>query len=369
LYPQIDSNFDASSAKTSTTNFKTNTITKSITDSYSYGVTGNQLIFDGFKTINEVNAAKENIKAAQEGYRFTSTEVRLNLRTAFVNLLTAQEMVKVTEDIVKIRRDNLMLITLRYESGLEHKGALMKAEADVAQARFQLAQAKRDIEAAQVQLSKQMGRKEFKPAYAKGDFIVRDTAKDKPNFEELVKNNPSVLQAIANKSSAVFNIRSAYASFSPQLSGTAAANRSTSRWPPKNEQWNVGLSVDMPVFEGGLRIAQVNQANAAYRQTVANEKSIRDTAIVNLEETWVVLQDALEAVGVQAKTLEASKERSKIAQAQYSTGFMNFDNWIIIEDELVKLKIAYLQAQSNALLAEANWIQAKGETLEYAQTQ
>jgi hypothetical protein len=44
---------------------------------------------------------------------------------------------------------------------------------------------------------------------------------------------------------------------------------------------------------------------------------------------------------------------------------MNFDNWIIIEDELVRAKIAFLQAEANALLAEANWIQAKGETLEY----
>lgn len=367
LFPQIDSNFDASTAKTSSTNFSKGVTTKAVTDSYSYGVSGNQLIFDGFKTINNVNAAKENIKAAEASYRFTSTEVRLNLRIAFVNLLTAQEMVKVTEDVIKIRRDNLVLITLRYESGLEHKGALLKAEANMAAAKFDLSQAKRDIESAQVQLNKQMGRKEFKLVSAKGDFIVRDTAEDKPDFQELVKNNPSVLQAAANRSSAVFNIRSAYASFAPQLSGTAGADRSTSRWPPRNGQWNLGLSVDMPVFEGGLRVAQVNQAKAAYRQAEANEKSIKDTAIVNLEQTWVVLRDAFETVGVQGKTLEAAQERAKIAEAQYSTGFTSFDNWIIIEDELVKAKIAYLQAQANALFAEASWIQAKGETLEYAQ--
>lgn len=367
LYPQIDSNFDASTAKTSNTNFSTGVTAKAMTDSYSYGVSGNQLIFDGFKTINNVNAAKENIKAAEAGYRFTSTEVRLNLRSAFVDLLTAQEMVTVTEDIIKIRRDNLVLITLRYESGLEHKGALLKAEANMAAAKFELSQAKRDIESAQIQLNKQMGRKEFKPLAAKGDFIVQDTAKDKPDFQELVKNNPAVLQALANRSSAVFSIRSAYASFAPQLSGTAGANRSTSRYPPRNEQWNLGLSVDMPIFEGGLRVAQVNQAKAVYRQALADEKSIRDAAIVNLEQTWVALQDALETVGVQGKTLEAAQERSKISEAQYSTGFTTFDNWIIIEDELVKAKTAYLQAQANALFAEANWIQAKGETLEYAQ--
>jgi outer membrane protein TolC len=79
------------------------------------------------------------------------------------------------------------------------------------------------------------------------------------------------------------------------------------------------------------------------------------------------LQDAIEVVDVERKTLEATEERSKIAEVQYATGFISFDNWIIIEDDLVRAKLAYLDSEANALLAEANWIQAKGETLEYAQ--
>ncbi len=63
--------------------------------------------------------------------------------------------------------------------------------------------------------------------------------------------------------------------------------------------------------------------------------------------------------------LLATEERSKIAQAQYSIGLVTFDNWTIIEDNLVKAKNNYLDAQAAALLAEAKWIQAKGETLEY----
>ncbi|HQL41928.1 MAG TPA: TolC family protein, partial [Candidatus Omnitrophota bacterium] len=73
-----------------------------------------------------------------------------------------------------------------------------------------------------------------------------------------------------------------------------------------------------------------------------------------------------ERVGVEQKTLEASQERSKIAEAQYAIGFISFDNWIIIENDLVTAKKSYLQAQAAALLAEADWVLAKGETLEYA---
>jgi len=58
-------------------------------------------------------------------------------------------------------------------------------------------------------------------------------------------------------------------------------------------------------------------------------------------------------------------QRSKIAEVEYATGFIGYDNWTIIEDNLVSAKASYLNAQANALLAEASWIQAKGETLEY----
>ncbi|MDD5618026.1 MAG: TolC family protein [Candidatus Omnitrophica bacterium] len=362
LYPQVDASMSASTTKKDVIGGGSTT-----TKSYSYGVSGTQLIFDGVKTINNIKAASEDIKAAQESYRFTSSEVRLSLRTAFVNLLKAQELINVAEDIVNIRRSNLILITLRYESGMEHKGALLTAEANMAEANFELAQAKRNVEFSQRQLSKEMGQKKFKPLYAKGDFVVVEAVKGKPDLEEIVKTNPQVLQYIAKKNSALFNIKSTYGNFSPQFSGSVGASKSNANWPPKDNQLNAGLSLTMPLFEGGLRIAQLSQAKALYSQAEANERSIRDAAIVNLEQTWTTLQDDIETIDVQKKSLEAAEERSKIAEAQYSTGFIDFDSWIIIQDSLVNAKRSYLQAQANALIAEAGWIEAKGETLEYAQ--
>ena len=357
LYPQVSSNLSASTAK----------ISAQTSDSYSYGLSGAQLIFDGLKTINNVEAAKQNIKASEQSYKFTSTEVRLNLRTAFVNLLRAQQLIGVTGDIAKIRRDNLELITLRYESGLEHKGALLTAEANLAQALFEVAQAKRDVELAQRQLTKGMGRKIFRPISVNGDFKVQDSAKVKPDFEIIALKNPSLLQLTAQKNAAAFSLKSTYGDFFPTLSGQAGANKAGNHWSPQGDEWNLGLALSLPIFEGGLRLAQVAQAKASLNQLIENERSKKDSVIVGLEQAWVSLQDAIESVGVESKQLIASEERSKIAEAEYATGFITYDNWTIIEDNLVSAKLSYLNAQANSLLAEANWIKAKGETLEYAQ--
>jgi len=357
LFPQIDSNVDASIAKTA----------GKTTDTYTYGVSGTQLLFDGFKTYDNVKAASENIKAAQYNYKYTSTEVRLRLRTAFINLLKVQELLNITEEIFKIRRGNFELITLRYESGLEHRGALLTAEANLAQAQFEISQAKRALEVVQRGLIKEIGRTKFSPLRAEGNLKLSDVVLGKPDFEALAKSNPSLEKLIAQKNAASFGIKAAKANFLPELSVQAGADKSSSHWPPENDQWDAGLSLSFPIFEGGLRLAQVAQAKAQFNQAQADERSTRDSVIVTLEQTWAALQDAVETLEVEKKFLNAAEERAKIAEAQYSLGMIQFDNWTIIEDELVKTKKTFLDTQANALLAEADWVQAKGETLEYAQ--
>ncbi len=373
LYPQITADLSASTSKTGSGGSSDSgsggkggqASGSSTTDSYDYGLTATQLVFDGTKTIQNVKAASENIKASKENFRFTSTTVRFRLRSAFVSLLETQESLKITQEIYDIRRSNLELITLRYESGLEHKGALLTAEADLANAKYGIDQAKRALEVAQRDLIKEMGRQQLVPVAAKGDFEVSDRVKEKPDFLALVKNNPSLQQLIAQKNAAQFSLNSAYANFSPTLSGSAGTGKAGNHWEPKSDQWNLGLALSMPIFEGGLRFAQVDQARALLNQLRENERSTKDSLVLTLEETWAALQDTIENVEVQRKSLIASEERSKIAQAQYSIGLIAFDNWTIIEDNLVSAKRSLLNAQTNALLAEASWVQAKGETLEY----
>lgn len=361
FYPQVSS--DVSVERTSVSSSGK---TAKTTNSYTYGLTAAQLLFDGFKTPNNVKAALENIKAAQYNYRFTSSQVRLRLRGAFINLLRAQELLNITQEIYNIRRSNLELITLRYESGIEHKGALMTAEANAAQAKFEIAQAKRTLETVQRQLHKEMGRTRFSPLSVEGDFEVRDRVLEKPDFEALASTHPSLNRLAAQKNAAFFGIKAAEANFFPQFSAQAGANKNSAHWPPENDQWNTGITLSLPLFEGGLRLAETVQAKSVFNQLRANEQSAKDGFITALEQSWAALQDAVDTVEVQKRFLDAAEERSHIARAQYSLGLIQFDGWTIIEDNLVRTKKSFLDAQSGALLAEADWFQAKGETLEYA---
>lgn len=331
----------------------------------SAGISATQLVFDGAKTVNEVAADAENVKAAQENFRYTSTQVRLRLRTAFVDLLKAQTLLGITKDIYDIRRQDLQLISLRYQSGTEHRGALLTAQANLAQAQLKIDQAQRDLGVAQYELNKELGVKEFSPIAVRGDFAIQQDVMQKPDFAAIVDRHPSLLKAIAQENAAAYGIKSSQAEFYPTVSLDGGVSKSGTAWPPDNNVSDVGVSVSVPVFEGGLRRAQLAKAKSTHRQLQASRASTRDGILLALQQAWSTLENAAENIGVKKQFLEAAQERAKIAEAQYAVGLISFDNWTIIEDDLVQQKTAFLDAQASALLAQADWVAAKGETLEY----
>ena len=333
--------------------------------SYDYSITGEQLLFDGFKTSYDLSAAERNIIAQKYNYDVTSSNIRLRLRTAYANLLAAQGLLKISEEIEARRKQNLELVRLRYEGGREHRGSLMTSEADLAQAVFDTNQARRSIFLAQRQLTKELGRGSFVPMTVDGDFSVREADSERPDFEKLCETTPLLEQLVAQKEAAKYGVKSAKAMFFPQIyaSGTIG-NTNINAFPDKNE-WSAGTSLIFPFFDGGNTIATVSKSKAVLGQAEADEKSGRDGVIYTLSNTWTTLQDAVEKVGVAQKLLEAAQERARIAEAEYSIGLLIYDNWIIIENNLVTAKRTFLSTERDALVAEANWVQAKGGTLDH----
>ncbi|MFH1061834.1 MAG: TolC family protein [Candidatus Omnitrophota bacterium] len=335
------------------------------TKDYAYSVSAEQLLFDGFKTSSNIHAAVKTLDAAEYNYLVASSDIRLSLNTAFSGLLRAQELIALTEEIAKRRKENLKLVKIRYEAGREHKGAVLTAEADLAQADFEVSQAKRNILLAQQELSNQLGRDKRTLIKVAGDLNIESITDSNPDCEVLADNTPFLKALVSRKEAARFNYSSAKGDLFPKVYLNGSLGRSNSDWPPQEDAWSAGLTVSLPLFEGGSRIYQINKAKSQWKQAQASERSGRDSVVYTLEKTWKDLQDALETVSVEKKFLAAGLERAKIANAQYSSGLTAFDDWIIIENNLVSAKKAYLDAQENLLVAQAYWIQAKGGILEY----
>jgi outer membrane protein TolC len=355
ILPQISSSAGGSTSKTGG---------EDSSKSYSLGVTGQQLLFDGFKTSNDLAASEQNINASSYNYAVTSSNVRLDLWTAFIGLLEAQESVDVTKGILDRRKQNLDLVKLQYQSGLQHKGSLMTAEANAAQAELDFIEAQRNVELFQRHLTRQLGRSSFTPIQASGELAVGEIDRTKPDYEDLVESTPLLKALVARKEAARYGLKSAKSSFFPKIYANGSAGRNDNTWPPETSSWSAGISVSFPIFQGGQQQSALDKARSTYQQLQADERSGRAGVLTTLADVWTQWQNNVDQVGVQEMFLEASKLRADIVEAQYKSGLATFNDWTIIEDDLVSKQKAILQARTNAMIAEANWLQAKGVTLD-----
>jgi outer membrane protein TolC len=332
---------------------------------WSYGVNASQLVFDGAKTSSQVKSATETVKASKFNESNVSVATRYALRTAFVQLLTAQKQVALAEEIAVKRRQNLRLIALLYKSGTENIGSQSKAKADLAEAEYEVAQARRGLELAQVVLATQLGRASFGAIRVTGQFTAKEPTRQSPDFDQIARENPTYLNLTAQKDAAGYSLQAARGAFMPSVSlSTGFGNGAFKQLPPDRTDWQAGIDVSVPIYAGGTGRAGVAKARALVNQLNADEESLYLSLKRSLAQAWKSFVDASGNVDVQKKYLDAASERARIADAQYSAGLVSFNEWTIIEDNLVSAKKSFLNAQSNLLTAEAAWVQAKGGTLE-----
>lgn len=333
--------------------------------SWSAVASASQLLYDGGKARNTVKSDAETARATQYAANVISSGTRYALRSAFVQLLTAQQQVRIAREIEEIRRHSLRLIGLLYKSGTENSGSLSKARADLAQAEFESAQAERAVAMSQAILCTQLGRYELSPVAVSAPFTASEPWRSSPDFDRLVRDHPSYRQLQAQKDASRYGLEAARSAFVPKLSLTSSVgNNSFGSLPPDRVGWQVGVNVAVPIYQGGSGRAAVSQARASLNKLSADEESGYLSLMRTLQQSWKGFRDAAASVDVQKQYLDAATERSRIAEAQYSAGLVSFNEWTIIEDNLVTAKKSYLAARSSLLTAEASWVQAKGGSIE-----
>jgi outer membrane protein TolC len=232
------------------------------------------------------------------------------------------------------------------------------------QARVEVEQAKSALELSKLSLCNQLGRDKATDISVKEDFNFATVTDKDPDFDAAIKENLSVMIAVSNRHSAEYALSSAVSSCLPSVSLSGSLGRGGNRLLPEDTQWSLGLGMSFSIFDGGKSAADILSYTAALNRAKADEKGTIQNTRYSLMSVWNDFKNSVLDLGAQQKYMDSTQENAKIADAQYSTGLIQFNNWTIIQNSLVSYEKSFLSAQANVLTKEAAWIQAKGGTLE-----
>ena len=355
--PQLSAN--AGHSRNGNESSATGSTGSTISDNNSMGVSVSQTLFAGGRNRAAMDQAAANKQIAEDQLLIAKAQLTFDVRQAFVDLLFAQANVALTEAIAKRRADNASLIQLRYESGKEHKGSLLYIQASYGEAQFEVAQAERALRVAERGLARVLGRSETASLAVKGEWTT-----DQPghgyDFAALADETPQHRLSLGQVRIAQAGVASAQSEFSPQVAANASAGRSSEDWPPRDDEWSVGVSLTFPFFPGGKNFMDVKSAKAEHRRAKASALNSDEQLVLDLESAFAQYQDAVELREVQAQFLTAAEVRAEIAQAQYTSGLLSFQDWDTIENALISQQKSTLASRRDAVIGEANWEKTRG---------
>jgi NodT family efflux transporter outer membrane factor (OMF) lipoprotein len=145
---------------------------------------------------------------------------------------------------------------------------------------------------------------------------------------ELLERRPDIAAAERRMASANAQIGVAKAAYYPVISlgasgGFESGAISTLLTGP-SALWSVGGSAIAPIFDAGRRRANLDQAIAAYDQTVANYRETVLTGFQQVEDNLVALRILENEAQVQEKAVVAAQKYLELANTRYVGGVTSY---------------------------------------------
>lgn len=321
-------------------------------------LTLSQDLFSGGGNVAKRNRAIAQLDVGNEQYRKTLSDVELRTRLAYIDVLYAQDLIKLTEQIEARRGNNVRLIQLRFDGGRENAGSLARSKAQFSQARFEARQAKRSLEYALRNLAAAMGSQE-PPVGVAGDLQAKPP-EGLENLESLMKQTPDYSIATTQIEASRQGLKITRSARFPQISFDASAGLNSGDYDVYRGSWSMGLNARMPIFTGNQLSSDVA---AAKERIIQSEMGLLDTAntlMATLQQRWNSYADAVENEAVQKELFDAEQLRAEISTAKYKQGLLSYEDWDIIESNLINQGTSHLQRRRTSEQEQARWKNALG---------
>ncbi|NJD54942.1 MAG: TolC family protein [Nitrospirae bacterium] len=365
-YPQVDANagytrFQPSTVSTGTTTVGIRRLQESNSfEQYNTSVTARQTLFDFGKTRTNVNIQKLNIEASQADLANTEEQVILNVKQAYYNLLRAKRNRVVAEETIKQFEQHLGQAKAFYEVGTKPKFDVTKAEVDLSTARLSQISAENAVRIAYVSLNNAMGAPDA-PEYVIEDklsFEKYQMTVDEA-MEKAYANRPELKSILAKKKASEEAIALARKGYYPVLTGNADWTWAGERFA-NGDGWSAGVGLSIPIFSGFLTRNQVSEAKANLVVLTANEESLRQTVLLEVQQSLLNLREAEERISTAELTVRQAQENYEIANGRYAAGVGNPIEVTDAEVALANAKTSYIQALYDFRVARASLEKAMG---------
>lgn len=321
---------------------------------YSATLSGQQLLFSGGRTGAALAIAKNFREFAELQLNEQLAEIDLSVRSAYFRALFAQELQRISEAAVAQAERFLEQERLRERTGATSELDVLRAEVALANLRPQLVQAANAAEIAALDLKRMINVSATQPLKLTTQLTVPGgvaLAHDEAAEREALTRRAAIAAAERTVRMRELAVRIARGAFLPSIS--VGMNYGKTAFPADpfrlggadwRSDWNATVSMNVPIFDGLRRNAQLNLAQTQLSQAQLQLAQLREGVELQYQQAVGERQRAATAIAARQTTVTQ-------AQRVYDLTVLRYDRGLATQLEVSDARLALLQARTN--LAQA----------------
>ncbi|MGH2575587.1 MAG: TolC family protein [Ignavibacteria bacterium] len=314
----------------------------------------------GTPVFSGIRIAEYYSKIQDENINFVENNVRTNVKKAFFTVLLMKEVIEVNSSSLLNAEENLRVVDVRYKAGVAMEFDYLRAKVKVETLKPNLKQSENNLVLSQKLLKNTLGIRTDEVIDAAGRLTFDSTeliGSSDNIIKKVINENVSVRQLKINKLINDELIRVDRSNFMPKIylfgQYSLQAFENDGRALTKYRFFNsisagVGLTWDLNFFRHGYK---ENQSILESKKTEEQIIDVKEKLKTQSESVLLKIDDAKNRIAAQIETIKQAERGLELANISFKSGVLNQIDVLDAELTLSQVKLGYLQAVYDYLIA------------------
>lgn len=313
---------------------------------FKNGFTVDFPIYSGGALSGAIDKASKNYEYYKYGMDESYQATKLNATNGYYSVLEAANTVTLNKESVDQLAEHLKNTQAQFNVGVVAKIDVLRSQVELANAEQTLTKAKNTYDVAVATLNNIIG------LPISTNLSVSEGLEYKPYNYTLdncltyaMTNRPEIHQAEASVALYKAAQKIANAGNMPTVGLEASTGWANNAWPAtKNDQWAVGVTVSMNVWDYGVTAAKVAAAKADVVNAEETYRQTTDSVQLEVRTYYLSLREAEKRISTTSVAIAEAEEAYKIALVRYQAGVGTNTDVIDAQVSLTTAKNNYIQA-------------------------
>ena len=322
---------------------------KSIGNSHSNSVTASLPIFTGGELQGQIGQAKANYRSMLSAEEQAYNEMKETATTGYFNMLNATNMKALRQESVDRLQAHLDNVIAQYNVGIVARADVLRSEVELANAKQDYITASNEYDVAEATLNNIIG------TPLGTTLLLKDRLQYEPYENDMAyclayseQHRPELKQAEYGVDAAEAALVVARSGHMPKVYASASNSWASESWPgDDNEEWQVGVTASMNIFDSGVTWSKIHAAQEALVQAKESQRQIKDNVELEVRTDYLSMREAEKRITTAQVAVASAEEDYHIAVVRYQAGVGTNIDVMDAQEALTQAKTNYYQALYN----------------------